>query len=466
MKQLIHIISILLAFSATLPAYAVTDKEMEQARTIAAQTYLRYANDGSGYLDSSKPKTMAELERVLKPKEKENLKAFKSIPVPKDYASWDKKRLVEYWGNTAFASKGLLDKGKIGKSKARRKLEAMTVTPPQKAAKKPENGNQSKPSVTASHNTAAATSEKPATTSAAPTPEADAEVAATDSIINTLSAATDALSADPEEEIEKAENHTWIYIIILCILVGVVVALVVFASNVMKKNGGAGSAKPVRPSPATMPDNADANTMREKFAATLNAKNNEIHTLNKKIEELASQNATLKTNLESLTAETASLRTRLTEATRKLSSLADKGSSPGQETRDMPSPQPQASPAPQPHQGAASQPRQATPLRTIFLGRANAKGIFVRADRSLNIGNSIYRLDTTDGYAGTFRVANDPTVWEMALLTPRESLSGACSCAELENTEGKERIVTDSSGTAIFEGGCWKVIRKAKIHYE
>ena len=130
------------------------------------------------------------------------------------------------------------------------------------------------------------------------------------------------------------------------------------------------------------------------------------------------------------------------------------------------SPQPLASPSTQPHQGAASQPRQATPLRTIFLGRANAKGIFVRADRSLNIGNSIYRLDTTDGYAGTFRVANDPTVWEMALLTPRESLSGACSCAELENTEGKERIVTDSSGTAIFEGGCWKVIRKAKIHYE
>ena len=37
-----------------LQATAVTDKEMEEARTITAKAYLRYANDGSGYLDEVK----------------------------------------------------------------------------------------------------------------------------------------------------------------------------------------------------------------------------------------------------------------------------------------------------------------------------------------------------------------------------------------------------------------------------
>ncbi|MDE6702925.1 MAG: hypothetical protein K2K00_04525, partial [Muribaculaceae bacterium] len=56
-----------------IPALAVTDKEMEEAKTIAAQAYLRYANDGSGYLDEFKATTMAQLESKLKAKEKENI---------------------------------------------------------------------------------------------------------------------------------------------------------------------------------------------------------------------------------------------------------------------------------------------------------------------------------------------------------------------------------------------------------
>ena len=83
-------------------ALGVTQKEMEQARTIAAKAYIRYVNDGSGYLDELNPTTMEELEASLKPKEKENIKAFKAIAVPSDYKSWDKEKLVEYWAVTAF----------------------------------------------------------------------------------------------------------------------------------------------------------------------------------------------------------------------------------------------------------------------------------------------------------------------------------------------------------------------------
>ncbi len=94
MKRFVQIITALIILWQALPALAVTDKEMEQARVIATQTYLRYANDGSGYLDALHPTTMAELEKNLKAKEKENIKAFKAIPVPAGYQSWVNKNLV------------------------------------------------------------------------------------------------------------------------------------------------------------------------------------------------------------------------------------------------------------------------------------------------------------------------------------------------------------------------------------
>ncbi len=130
MKRLVYIISVITLLLLAVPAKAVTDKEMEQARVIATQTYLRYANDGSGYLDALHPTTMAELEKNLKQKEKENIKAFKAIPVPSGYQSWDKQKLVDYWSTTAFSHAGLTDKGKIGKNPARKKLNNMKVAAP------------------------------------------------------------------------------------------------------------------------------------------------------------------------------------------------------------------------------------------------------------------------------------------------------------------------------------------------
>ncbi len=500
MKRLIYIVAALFIAAIPFDSFAVTDKEMEQARVIAAQTYLRWANDGSGYLDAMHPTTMAALEKGLKPKEKENLKAFKAIAVPKNYASWDKGKLVEYWSTTAFASPGLSDSGRRGKDRVRRKLNAMTVSAPA-----PEKKETPKPATAAADTKTAAPAESKAAAPQAQTPatpavqEAATATETTDSAQSALKAAetlaADALVAEEDDiTIQKAENHTWIYIVILCILVAIVVALVVFASNVMKRNAAAKEAEPAKPEPqALTPDprtapsqpkelTEEANRMREKFAATLTAKNGEIHILNKKLEEALRQNSVLKNNLESLTNEVNSLRNRLSAIQAAQAQPAPQAvpvqapqpvqaapapavqPQPVERTVIQPAPQPVSQPAPQP----VAQPAVSdTPhVRSIYLGRANAKGIFVRADRTLNLGNSIYRLDTTDGYSGSFRVANDPTVWQMALLTPRESLGGACVTADLDNTEGMQRIVNDASGTAIFEGGCWKVIRKAKIHYE
>lgn len=451
MKRIIYIISLsVIIISLThLTAYAVTDKEMEQARTIAALAYLRYANDGSGYLDAIHVKTIAELEKNLKQKEKENIKVFKAIPVPSDYKTWDKQKLVEYWGVKAFTTPGLLEKGRIGRNRAKKNINAMTVTPPSQEVEKPVSpASEVKPDPVAP---AVATAEAPKTEAKADSiqqaldKERDDSIAAT--AIAQAEAAADAL-AQEDPQLTKADNHTWVYIVILCVLIGVVCALVIFASNVMKRNEEESVRKDLRVSSSSV-DSAAANATREKFAATLAAKNEEIKNLSKKIESVNAQNATLKSNMENLTAEIASLRSRLADANKKIIDMQNA-------VNVVASAQP-----------ALKQPEpQQAPLRTIYLGRVNAKGIFVRADRTLSLGNSIYRLDTTDGYAGSFRVANDPTVWEMALLSPQQSLAGGCAVQDINNTVGMTKIVNDSAGTAIFEGGCWKVIRKAKVHYE
>lgn len=467
MKRLVYILALIFSLTTALPSFAVTEKEMDQARAIAAHSYLRYANDGSGYLDDIKPTSMAVLEKALKAKEKENIQAFKAIPVPKDYPSWDKQKLVEYWGVSAFASKGLIEKGRIGKSRAKKRINAMKIEAPAKQEKAQDKKAEAAPvSTPAATETESKDASKPQ--------KADITAIQSDSL--TKASAADPLSdplfneLDTEPQITKAKDHTWVYIIILCVLVAVVVALVVFASNVMKRNSQTQETAPMPQTPRHDPtESVEGNAMREKFAATLAAKNEEISSLSKKVEYLNNQNNTLKSNLEGLTAEVSSLRLRLTETTNKLKGYEASAAQPAKTPT-----RPSVAPKPVPSQ-TASQPtaveqpsvKPANPsLRSIFLGRANGKGIFVRADRTLNPGNSIFRLDTTDGYAGSFRVVSNPIVWEMAMLTPVESLAGACAAPNITDTDGMTKIVNDSAGTAIFEGGCWKVIRKAKIHFE
>ncbi len=443
MKRLVYIITVLMAFWQALPALAVTDKEMEQARVIATQTYLRYANDGSGYLDALHPTTMAQLEKSLKAKEKENIKAFKAVPVPSDYASWDKQKLVDYWSNTAFSQAGLLPKGKVGKNPARKKLSAMTIAAPATAAQ-------------------AATASKPAEQKPAESPIAEASLDSAQAEIDEARVLAEAaLAAEDDGVIKKESTNTWIYVVVLCILVAVVVALVVFASNVMKKSA---------PALATQWNNG-ANSDEAKALAR------KLQESNRRLEEAERQNVQLRKKVDALTAEIAKLRTRPAPSQQPpIQGIPY----PKQNTNPSPAPttvqHAQASqqaptqptrPAQAPVAPTAAAAQAAQPsLRTIYLGRANAKGIFVRADRTLNPGNSIFRLDTSDGLAGTFKVVSDPSVIEKVTEHPAEMLGMACVGPELANTSGLQAIVTDSAGTAIFEGGCWKVMRKAKIHYE
>lgn len=417
-KYIKYVIAVILLSGVSFLAHSVTQQEMEQARTIAAKAYLRYANDGSGYLDDLNPKTMSELESALKTKEKENIKAFKAVPVPSDYQNWDKEKLVEYWAVTAFQNKGLLEKGRGGRLRARSQINKMTIAPPAPAQTtaapaadtKAASGNQS------STPASAASSGSPIGATAENDSTIDAEMAQLNEIPNV------------EEEnlnVEKESNYTWVYIMVLAILVAIVVALVVYAAKVMNKNeedhsqGHSGK------------DGDDLEEL-DHLKSHLADKDVEVAMLHKKLEAANRQNAELKAKVETLTAQLA----RIPEHHNVASS------------------------APQPKEQKTSE------KRSIFLGRANSKGIFVRADRTLNPGHSVFILETTDGYSGSFKVANSPSAWSLALSNPQEYLMGACTGQDLEDTSEASRIVTETSGTAVFEGGCWRVIRKARISYQ
>lgn len=400
--------------------FGVSQKEMEQARTIAAKAYLRYANDGSGYLDDLNPTTMQELEASLKSKEKENIKAFKEIPVPSDYKDWDKEKLVDYWAVKAFQTKGLIEKGRGGRIRARSQINKMTIAPVKEEVAP----------------MAAVTAEPVVAESPVP-----AEVPS--ETLEEIKADEQSILADEAAEEEdlsvgKASNYTWVYIMVLAILVGIVIALVVYAANVMKKNGNRGE-RAMAPQPQR---NVNPET-QSRLETVIADKDMEISMLKKKLEAATRQNSELRMKVENLTSEISFLKAGSSEVIPERQNVGEQ--EPLRETAT----------------GISK-----NGLRSIYLGRANSRGIFVRADRSLNPGNSVFMLETSDGFSGSFRVVDSQGVWDMALSNPQEYLMNACMGHFLDEPGNATRIITESPGTAVFEGGCWRVIRKARIRYE
>lgn len=442
MKLFKTYIIIVLTMISALPVFSVTKDEMEKARTITAKTYLRWANDGSGYLDDIDVTTMAALKEKLRPTELENLKAFESVKVPADYQSWDKEKLVEFWGVTFFTSPALNDLGKRGKVTVRKKLMKMSVSTP--TAELP----------------APATPAAPEAPEAVPAPAADSaiptgsEVAAEqEEILNDQKAieqdaADAAASSRPREQ-----SHTWIYIVVLVVLILVVVWLVVYAANLMKRQPS-NDDNDFDDDADSSRNSDDRRDRREQLHSALADREEEIAALRRRLEDAENRNATLGIEIEKLKLE----RKRQDDTVIQLR----------EENRRLRTERPAA------ERPARTNTREATDnaagtkqiLKVIYLGRANKRGIFVRADRRISVGNTIYRLDTNDGLVGTFHVVDEPEVVDTALSNPAEYLGNGCISNDLEDTAGVSHIITESAGTAIFEDGYWKIIRRTRIRYE
>lgn len=435
-----------------LGAMAVTHAEMEEARAITGKYYIRYINNGSGYLDSFQPKTMDELQKKLTNNtDRENFKKFQSVPTPTDYASWDKAKLADYWSNLFFKENAAsLNNEAAGngqcKSRIKAAIEKMTVAAPAPQAEAAPEAQED-------------ATEDAALAEAQTADSVDQELANVDAEIQE---AQNLVAQEEAKPMEHKNSGTWVYIMILAILVGVVIFLVVYASKTMK-----GQPKPKQaeeeyeeeeePLPAPRPQQekytavrqavADDSRMREKYAEALAAKAEEIRSLNRQLADMEALAAGLKEENRKLTDEVDSLRKRL--AASQPSSATHRQYMPRQEAErnDKPAPNPGVEP------------------KEIYLGRVNSKGIFVRADRRPVEGQSIFKLTTADGVTGTYSLIMNPLIEEQVLDDPGKWLAGGCFAKDIFDTDGKEGISMETPGKAVFSDGAWRVERKAKIRY-
>lgn len=368
---------------------AITKEEMEQAQATTALWYLRYVNDGSGYLEDLAPKNIEDLQQHLKTKEKENIQVFLNIPVPADYASWDKDKMIEFWSKTIFSNPDFPKKAQAAKRRIKSKLEAMEIAQIEAAQPIVDNNIESID---------------------------NSSINPTDSILQATEATSEAESSDIEmtdemndeesvEETKKESNYTIIYIIILTILVGIVVWLVVFAINTNKKNNLSEASE-------------ISKTSMDKYIRELEKKDDEIATLKDKIQALTIRLRTAESKLqEKSNASTQQYTSRKVSSTKSI---------------------------------------------TLYLGKANAQGVFIQATKEFNPEGSLYKLITSDGVSGSFGVIHHASVLNQ-IKTKACELKNACIGNNIEVTSDADNISTINAGTAIFENEKWRVIRKAEI---
>lgn len=431
-------------------AKSVTDSEMRRAEAITAVQYLRWANDASGYLDNYKDvATLAELEGKLKPKEKENLQAFKAVSKPANYASWDKDALVKYWSNTFFESKGLSDAGRRARSIVSREIRKLDIAPVTAQSSEPS-AQQGVISTENSDSAALAADRKLAEEQAMLQQQADS-----------IAEAQAALEEQPQK---KEANLTPVYVGVLCALICVVIFLVIYASRTMKDSGNNSrnnSGKATNRTKENIPHSSAGNYGNE--MESLRQGNERLRKQNMEIEN---ENRRLHDENEQLRQETYNLKSRISSCESEMERMKQQSAASSQPQTPVQAPR---KPAPRravrPAATESAADNAANNSAVIYLGRVNRDGLFVRADRKPAPGHTIFLLRTDDGFTGSFRVVNNPEVWDLCLNDPDKYLLGGAEGDNLDDTAGYSRVVSHQAGTAIFENGCWRVLRKAIVSY-
>ena len=491
MKRIFALVTLLAAFAAG--SRAVTPEELEQARTHAAIVYLRNANPGSDYLDKVSVGSRSALRAKLRnDKDRDNLELFnRKLPSTSGYESWDKEKLSDY-AQKAVSAPGNYQSTGFARSQVKKRISAMAVKAPSGTARPADDTQARQPE------------EQPAEEPVAVQAPADAMDTRQAEADSALSAAEDSLMAQqPQQQEVASSGSNTVYIVILCILVALVVVLVVYAARYFsrqekEKRGEerfviGGEERPAsrgeersvsgRPDPLSAPATPARPTERREDRDT--------HRRSRVEPELEPDDNPQRV-IESLRAENRELRRACEEYKyhiNYLKSEKEKADADRARTGATTALGPQAHAeehAPvvtlndrytqrreQQHPGigqagparhAETQPAPRPGQRIIYLGRANREGMFVRAERSLNPQHSLFRLQTTDNVSGTYTVADDPEVASRVLANP--DLLMAVSC-ELKDTDtyGKESVDTVTPGTAIFEGGRWRVLRPALIRF-
>ncbi len=403
------IVSVVVASSA----WGVTREEMEQARTITAQAFLRYMNNGSDYLDKLDPVKVSDLKNSLKTKEKENIKIFESIEYPKIevYSQWSKDDLLKYWGTDFWNDSRIPAHCKGARVRVKSKIGAMNVEA--EAIKSQETtATLAEADNAASEAQRVLDSIKMADSIAAEEAilEASNDVVQEDFASDSIAAEESAI--EEEETVKSKSSPTLIYSLILIVLVVIIAALIVYAVKGIQKSGKQDVKRDKNEETDSADEEDDDNHI---YKETLDEKDREIASLKAEIDRL--NNVILRMN------------DRLSDAISEIS------------------------------------PNQ-RPTRTIYLAYANSKNVFVRADSVYNEDYSIFKLVTSDGITGSFSVIDNPIANKLALSLPISILKNSCQSEDMHHDNWCKQIITENAGTAIFENGRWIVKRKADINFQ
>lgn len=438
------LVCVALLIGMPVRVFAVTPEEMEEARTITAKIYLRCANSGSDYLEKVKAKNINELEGQLKAKEKENLTTFKSFSVPTDYASWGKDDLVKFWSGTFFANPQVkLEAKGYAQKMTEKAIKNMKIQDPVEA---PAPGEESE---------AVGELPDPVTTVAM---DEDATKAALDTLADAV---------QPVETGKKQEDSgNALYIVLLCVLVAFVVALIIYAARMFKRQTDDDDDDELQEEPKETVHKAGANVNVTIAAPSAQHPAEVGRNTSKEVESLRAENTELrraiddyKYHLNYIKGEKAELQEqvrRLQDELDKARSTAATSSAPrysGEEADYTVYTETEDSPV-----------RPAGNARTLYLGRANDQGMFMRAERELNPSHSIFRLVSTDGITGTFTVIESPAIESRIMADVRQALRGSCEC-DFSEARGRTGVETYRGGTAIFDQGRWKVLRRAQVRF-
>lgn len=406
-------LSLIVSVVVTSSAWGVTREEMEQARTITAQAFLRYMNNGSDYLDKLDPVKVSDLKNSLKTKEKENIKIFESIEYPKIevYSQWSKDDLLKYWGTDFWNDSRIPAHCKGARVRVKSKIGAMNVGA--EAIKSQETtATLAEADNAASEAQRVLDSIKMADSIAAEAAilEASNDVVQEDFASDSIAAEESAI--EEEETVKSKSSPTLIYSLILIVLVVIIAALIVYAVKGIQKSGK----QDVKRDKNDEIDSADEEDYDNHiYKETLDEKDREIASLKAEIDRL--NNVILRMN------------DRISDAISEIS------------------------------------PNQ-RPTRTIYLAYANSKNVFVRADSVYNEDYSIFKLVTSDGITGSFSVIDNPIANKLALSLPISILKNSCQSEDMHHDNWCKQIITENAGTAIFENGRWIVKRKADINFQ
>ena len=406
-------LSLIVSVVVTSSAWGVTREEMEQARTITAQAFLRYMNNGSDYLDKLDPVRVSDLKNSLKTKEKENIKIFESIEYPKIevYSQWSKDDLLKYWGTDFWNDSRIPAHCKGARVRVKSKIGAMNVGA--EAIKSQETtATLAEADNAASEAQRVLDSIKMADSIAAEAAilEASNDVVQEDFASDSIAAEESAI--EEEETVKSKSSPTLIYSLILIVLVVIIAALIVYAVKGIQKSGKQDVKRDKNEETDSADEEDDDNHI---YKETLDEKDREIASLKAEIDRL--NNVILRMN------------DRISDAISEIS------------------------------------PNQ-RPTRTIYLAYANSKNVFVRADSVYNEDYSIFKLVTSDGITGSFSVIDNPIANKLALSLPISILKNSCQSEDMHHDNWCKQIITENAGTAIFENGRWIVKRKADINFQ